>query len=126
MAPSPPEGGKSLLLGIVGSINAKRYTTNLNNNNNVLSQEDIDKVFNLPPIYPDELTPFSQYSTSTKSTKGKTIYVLDASKNIVVPYPLKSFITLSSQLKLSRAGISAFIDTGKLYYNYYLYSKQPK
>lgn len=56
----------------------------------------------------------------------KVKLVLDATGNIIEPYPFKTITDLSKILKLSRAGISAYIDTGKLYHNYYLYSKQPK
>lgn len=120
------DSGKSLLLAIIASINAKRYTTTLNYENNVVSQEDIEKVFSMKPVYSNELIPYSESSKSNKSTKGKTIYVLDASGNIIEPYPFKTITELSKILNLSRAGISAYLDTGKLYHNYYLYSKQPK
>lgn len=92
----------------------------------MVSQEDIEKVFSMNPVYSNELIPYSESSKSNKSTKGKTIYVLDASGNIIEPYPFKTITELSKILNLSRAGISAYLDTGKLYHNYYLYSKQPK
>lgn len=118
------DSGKSLLLRIISSINAKRYTTALNQNKAV-SQAEIEKLFNMKPIYSNELIPYSEYSKSNKFRKGKTIYVLDAEGKRVEPYPFKTITELSKLLKLSRGGISAYIDTGILYHNYYLYSKQP-
>lgn len=110
------DSGKSLSTSVVESTSeASGYTTN-SNNNNIISQKNIDSVFNSPPIFPDELIPFSYYSLSIKSTKGKTLWVFDASKQIVVPYPFKSIAALSTPVHWTGAGISSaaffYIDTG--------------
>lgn len=45
-------------------MNAKRYTTNLNGENKEVSLFEIEKVFSMKPINPNELKPYSEYSKS--------------------------------------------------------------